>query len=69
MTDRMIRAFRIVKDPWDGCWRWECSLCQPPAHGARHGDDAYERIVQISLPRHMERRRCHHAYVARRGLL
>jgi len=60
------RAFRIWACPGgEDCWRWECSLCHPPCHGARFGADAWARIVTISLPRHMRVRACHHAWVRR----
>ena len=60
------RAFRIRRGQHPECWEWECSLCQPPAHGARFGPQAWERIVKTSLPSHLDHRRCHHAYVQRR---
>src|SRR4051794_13191143 len=44
-------------------WRWCCTLCDPPSYGARTTADAWEKIVKISLPDHMQFYRKHHAYV------
>jgi hypothetical protein len=63
------RCFRIYRYPHYGpyeVWHWECTLCQPPAKGARYGPGAWARIVAISLPHHFRARRCHHQWVRRR---
>jgi hypothetical protein len=61
-------AFRVYSSPC-ACrrcpgisWRWECTLCQPAARGRRHGPDAWNRILAISLPRHFRVRYCHHRH-------
>lgn len=60
------RRFRVWRDPVvTSIWRWECTLCQPPACGYRATCDAWYRIMTISLPRHMSVKRCHHAWVKR----
>ncbi len=55
------RSFRIRRCCGNG-WEWECTLCRPPARGARHGADAWWEVVHWSLPRHMANRRFHHAF-------
>lgn len=62
----MRRSFRIWQAPGPGLgWRWECTLCHPPSKGGRYGPGAWERIIRVSLPRHMRVRVYHHRYVAR----
>ena len=61
----MKRRFRIYAGRFPGEWRWECSLCQPVAVGGRSGPDAWAKVIAVSLPGHMMRRSCHHAWVAR----
>ena len=61
----MRQSFRIYRHPQTQSWRWECSLCWPPARGARFGPDAWLKILRISLPHHMRVRDCHHQHVAR----
>lgn len=58
-------AFRVFPDFTFGveCWRWECSLCWPPARGARYGPDAYRRVLHTSMPSHFDHRRSHHDWV------
>jgi len=59
------RKVRVTQCPCGEGWRWECSKCEPHAHGARHGADAFARVYAISLPHHFSRRGCHHRWVAR----
>lgn len=61
---RRFRIWQCPKNPW--CWQWECTLCDPPAHGGRHGPDAWAKILTVSLPGHMRRRYYHHRHVAGR---
>lgn len=61
------RKFRIWREH-PGRWVWECTLCDPPAHGERLGGiDGWRKVVEISLPGHMKHRRFHHRHVARHG--
>jgi hypothetical protein len=62
------RAFRVYRCPCNcdcGFWRWECTLCRPPARGRRQGPGAWDAICRISLPHHFRVRRYHHAWVRR----
>ena len=61
----MTTARRFFVKRGRGGWVWECCLCQPPAHGQRTGPDAWHNLITRSLPRHMEHRAGHHAYVRR----
>ena len=61
------RRFRVFKGQYIDCWCWECSLCNPPARGMRHGADAYTKIMEVSMPHHMNVRQYHHRWVAQNG--
>jgi hypothetical protein len=61
------RRFRIYYDAPTCSWRWECTMCWPPARGARFGKDAWEKIIRLSLKHHMDARWNHHKHVASRG--
>lgn len=61
----MNRRFRIYRCPCTGAWRWVCTLCDPPAEGARFSPDAWDRIVAVSMPRHFRVRSSHHEFVHR----
>jgi hypothetical protein len=58
-------AFRIRWSPGLRAWTWECTLCWPPARGARSGPGAWGKVVRISLRGHMRRRSVHHQRAAR----
>jgi hypothetical protein len=60
------RKARVWRDPEAGCWRWECTLCHPPAYGCRTTDDAWYRIITTSLPHHFRVRVYHHRWVVSR---
>lgn len=65
------QTFHIYLDgPW---WRWCCTLCQPPARGARwhhyyggvqHG---LRTVVRVSMKYHFRVRSQHHAFVVAHG--
>lgn len=59
------RCRMTYRRPGHTFWRWCCTLCEPPAYGARTTSDAWYRIISQSLPEHMESRRGHHYYVYR----
>ncbi len=66
------RTFHIYPDA--GVWmRWCCTLCQPPAMGARgiryHGgaQAALEAVIGISMKHHFGVRASHHAFVRSHG--
>jgi hypothetical protein len=60
------RAFRVRRiPPYIGrpFWKWECTLCHPPATGGRYGWDAQARIIAVSMKHHFRVREYHHKYV------
>lgn len=59
------RKFRVWEDREAGCWRWECTMCHPPSYGYRTTNDAWYRIMTVSMPRHFFVRRYHHEHVRR----
>ena len=66
------RIFHIYLDA--GMWvRWCCTLCQPPARGARgiryHGGSqaALEAVINTSMKHHFRVRSCHHRFVRAHG--
>lgn len=61
----MRQAFRVRWAPHLRAWTWECTLCWPPARGARFGPDAWNKIIGVSLPHHMRCRGQHHEWVIR----
>lgn len=65
MSAGIRQAFRIRWSPGLQGWTWECTFCWPPARGARFGPCAWDKIVRISLPRHMRCRSMHHQWAAR----
>ena len=61
--DGQARKFRIYPAPFRGAWRWECTLCDPPAWGQRNGPEAWVKIVTVSMPHHFRVRDGHHRWV------
>ena len=65
--DGQRRSFRIYHGPFHDSWRWECSMCDPPAYGQRCGPDAWLKIVTISMPHHFRVRDGHHRWIDGKG--
>lgn len=62
---RRFRVYPVVRGQraHDPDWCWECTLCDPPCRGGRQGADALERIINVSLPRHLWAKMGHHRWV------